>query len=254
VARLEVDMIVRETRFYRLAEVFFDEEPGSVEADIVEYFQRPTPLSGVDCREFYTPHLDLTRSLEDLRADLSRSFRLAINRAQREGCLIETWNRPDEGVVDDFLAFFDRFAAGKGLAPASAERLHALRRSAQLDLSAVSRDRERLVWHAYLRACNRSRLLHSASLFREATTADVRNQIGRANRLLHWDDLVRFKEAGVQILDLGGWYQGHDDEELLRVNRFKEGMGGYVVREFHCVRAASPRGHALLLLRRLRRR
>ena len=159
-----------------------------------------------------------------------------------------------EGPVDDFIEFFDRFASVKGLPPAPAERLHTLAAAGALDLTKVTRHDEALVWHAYLRAGNRARLLHSASLYREQGDTVTRNLIGRANRYLHWHDLLRYKDSAVRVFDFGGWYEGSDDEELLRINAFKEEFGGRVVREFHCAVPASVRGRIVLFARRHRNR
>jgi hypothetical protein len=249
-----VDMIVRQTRFYRLAELFFDEEPNDADADVIEHFQRSRPIPGVRSKDFYTIHIDLTRDAQVLFADLSKTCRYKVRRADREELKQEAHMSAHGELVDDFIAFFDRFASGKGLPPAPAERLHTLAQAGLLDLSTVSRDDDALVWHAYLRAGNRARLLHSASTFREYNDTATRNMIGRANRYLHWHDLVRYKDAGIPLFDFGGWYHGHDDEGLLRINAFKEEFGGHVVPEFHCAVSASIRGRMVLCARRLRHR
>ncbi len=250
-------MIVRQTRFYRLAEVFFDEEADQADeadVDVIEYFQRPTPVRGARCTDFSTIHIDLTRDESAIFADLSKTCRYNIHRAERDELKEEAWTSARYGLVDDLIAFFDRFASGKGIPPAPAERLHTLASAGFLDLSMVSRHDEALVWHAYLRTDTRARQLHSASLFREHDDTRTRNLIGRANRYLHWHDILRYKEAGVVIFDFGGWYHGQNDEELLRINAFKEEFGGRVVPEFHCAVPASVRGRMVLFARRLRDR
>jgi hypothetical protein len=247
-------MIVRETHFYRLAEVFFDEEPASPRVDIIEHFQRSRPIPGARSKDFYTIHLDLTRDPNSLLSEFSETCRYQIRRAERDELKQEAWMSARGDVVEDFIVFFDRFARGKGLPPAPAERLHTLARAGVLDLSAVSRDDDALVWHAYLRAGNRARLLHSASLFREHDDTGTRSLIGRANRYLHWHDLLRYQDAGIPLFDFGGWYSGQDDEELLRINAFKESFGGRVVPEFHCAVPTSVRGRMVLCARRLRNR
>jgi hypothetical protein len=250
-------MIVRQTRFYSLAEVFFDEEAdqaADADVDVIEYFQRPAPVQGARCADFSTIHIDLTRDESALFADLSRTCRYNIHRAERDELKEEAWTSARGELVDDLVAFFDRFASGKRLPPAPAERLHTLAAAGCLDLSMVSRNDKALVWHAYLRTDTRARLLHSASLFREHDDTRTRNRIGRANRYLHWHDILRFKEAGVPLFDFGGWYHGRDNEELLRINAFKEEFGGRVVPEFHCAVPASARGRMVLFARRLRDR
>ena len=247
-------MIVRPTRFYRLAEIFFDEEPSLPDADVVEYIQRPLPMPGTRCREFSTLHLDLTRDESTLLAGLSRNCRAALRRAPRDEIADEVWSPASSRALQEFIDFFNRFAGGKGLAPAPADRLSAFHASSALDLSVATQDGRPLVWHAYLRTPDRVLLLHSASLFRESSDSKVRNLIGRANRVLHWRDIVRYKEAGLPLLDFGGWYPGTEDQQLLGVNRFKAEFGATLVREYHCEVAASNRGRLVLLARRLRRR
>jgi len=247
-------MIVRKTRFYSFAEFFFDEEPPSPHVDIIEHFQRSRPIPGVRCSDFWTIHVDLGRDARALFADMSKTCRYKVGRAERDELKEEAWMSARGELLDDFITFFDRFASGKGLPLAPAERLRALAKAGVLDLSEVTRCDEVLVWHAYLRAGNRVRLLHSASLFRDHSDPAIRNLIGRANRYLHWRDLLRYKEAEIPLFDFGGWYNGRDNDELLRINAFKEEFGGRIVREFHCAVPVSVRGRLVLHARRLRTR
>ena len=60
------------------------------------------------------------------------------------------------------------------------------------------------MWHAYHRNTERVTLLYSASFFRNS---DLRTQVGRANRLHHWLDMLRYKNAGIATYDFGGWYE-----------------------------------------------
>jgi hypothetical protein len=74
-------------------------------------------------------------------------------------------------------------------------------------------------------AGHRCRLLFSASHFRGQGETALRSLIGRANRLLHWRDLVAFKQQGFNCYDWGGWHAG-TEEVLVRINQFKESFGG----------------------------
>jgi hypothetical protein len=66
--------------------------------------------------------------------------------------------------------------------------------------------------------------------------------IGRANRLHHWSDMLRFRGEGFGIYDFGGWYAGTQDETLLRINRFKERFGGELVVQYNCDQAITWKG------------
>ena len=83
------------------------------------------------------------------------------------------------------------------------------------------------------RAEGRARLFQSASSFRELDSSSMRSLTGRANRFQHWHDMLRFKEGGVVSYDFGGWYEGREDQERLRINSFKEEFGGQVVKAFN---------------------
>jgi hypothetical protein len=249
-----MDMIVRQTRFSRLAEFFFDEESEPPDVDIIEHFQRSRPIPGARCRDSYTHHLDLRQDPQTLFSAFSPTCQYQIRRAERDELKEEAWMSARDELVDDFIAFFDRCARGKGLPLAPAKRLRTLTKAGVLDLSTVTRHDDPLVWHAYFRAGNRVRLLHSASLLRAHNDTATPNMIGRANRYLHWYDILRYQDAGISLFDFGGWYSGRDDDELLRTNAFKESFGGRVVHEFHCAVPTSIRGRVALFARRLRNR
>jgi hypothetical protein len=57
--------------------------------------------------------------------------------------------------------------------------------------------------HLYIadRAVGRAHLIRSASLFRETRHAE-RQKIGRANRLLHFHDILLFQQRGLGLYDL----------------------------------------------------
>jgi lipid II:glycine glycyltransferase (peptidoglycan interpeptide bridge formation enzyme) len=86
----------------------------------------------------------------------------------------------------------------------------------------------------YYRGADRVSLLHSASVLPSESDADLRAIIGRANRRLHWEDMVFFRSEGVATYDLGGWYIGQRDQRKLGINIFKEQFGGRVVQEYNC--------------------
>src|SRR5207248_11358771 len=95
--------------------------------------------------------------------------------------------------------------------------------------------------HVYVadRGVGRVRLIRSASLFRE-TGHDERQKVARANRLLHFHDILLFRNQGFGLYDLGGY---HPDTapllpELTRINEFKESFGGQLRQEANYLSAA----------------
>jgi lipid II:glycine glycyltransferase (peptidoglycan interpeptide bridge formation enzyme) len=70
------------------------------------------------------------------------------------------------------------------------------------------------------------------------------------NRCLHWNDMRWFKREGIPTYDLGGWYNGIQDEEKLRINKFKEEFGGTIVKNYNCVQGVTLKGKVALLINR----
>jgi hypothetical protein len=248
--------MVRLTRgTVRIGEVWYDEEP-EADIDVVRHRQRTRPVVGARCSEFQTPFIDLTRSEDALFADIKSDARTKIRRAtakDRVTC------RAFEGAAASrtdatFVTFFNEFARGKGLGTITAALLGAYAEAGVLDLScaSVEGDEAQLVWHAHYRSATHARLLHSASLYRASSDPGFRNLVGRANRLLHWADVRRFKAGGLRVYDFGGWYGGDSDAEKLSINRFKAEFGGRIVQTFDCERGVSPRGVLFVEAKRLR--
>ncbi|BBA34836.1 uncharacterized protein sS8_2891 [Methylocaldum marinum] len=229
-------MITYQGRWLKSGEVWFDDKPVHKEVDILTYIQCDNPVNGADCRPFHTLLIDLSPSATELLATLSENTRYKIRRgAEKDGVKYRGWNSSPPEVMAAFSEFYDRFASQKGLGQLNRVYLNALEAAGVLDISCVTDKEGRdLVWHVHYRNRHRARLLYSASLFREVENSALRNLIGRANRYHHWQDMLRFKQAGIRVYDFGGWYQGTTDTEKLGINRFKAEFGGTVVTNYNC--------------------
>jgi hypothetical protein len=229
----------------RVAEIWFDEEANGVQADVVRRMQHSTPVTEGRCTPFHTILLDLKDDPDRLLARMKRETRYEIRRAaDKDGLTYEKWIAADAEPLAQFLSFY-REAAVQGNLPKLGDlRLRKLREAGALSLSLVRGEAgDPLVWHAYYRAERRVRLLHSASLGRILGTAQA-SLLGRANRYLHWQDMLTFKAHGVQMYDFGGWYEGDSDPKRLSINKFKEGFGGEPVLNFNCLQGLNRFGKA----------
>src|SRR5205807_10670344 len=130
-------------------------------------------------------------------------------------------------LVSTFADYYDDFARTKALRRVFRPRLDALAENRMLMLSRVTHEgMPTLVWHAYAAASGHVLLMHSASLFRSYADSSDRNLIGRANRYLHWHDLLWCKAAGYESYDLGGIHLGGEDPEASRITASKLAFGG----------------------------
>jgi hypothetical protein len=241
-------MYVYRSRFLLRGEVWYAGEPDDSAVDWVVYHQRPSPVPRARWKYFYTRLINLNQTPEALLGQMSSSTAYKIRRARdRDGVGCHGCDTSKPEVIDEFEQVYNRFAAGKGLPSLDPAELNLLAKAGALEIS-VARDGQGnpLVYHAYYRDSSRSRLLHSASHYREIDDSSVRNTIGRANRYLFWWDMLRHREQGLKTFDFGGWYPGNEDAGLLEVNRFKEGFGGRVVREYNCEQIRSLKGWVVL--------
>jgi hypothetical protein len=151
--------------------------------------------------------------------------------------------------LEEFFEFFDLFARQKSLPPCDRPWLSAAHRAGRLTLTAVSLPREApLVWHAYIHCGQAVWLHHSVSCFREKD-GGTRALTGRANRWLHWQDILSFKRMGVKRYDLGGLFQDESAPEQEGINRFKKSFGGRVERQFNGTVPLTLKGRLYLRLR-----
>lgn len=222
-------MILYEKSSVRIAEVHFDATGAPQDADVVRYQWQFRPVPGTHSFVSHTVCLDLTQEPETLLKRMRKQTRYEIRRAEKENLSIDIDDRPSSEKLRQYYTYFDAFATKKGIPVANRARLESMRLSGQLVLSrALDETGQTLVWQSALRTPTRLRSLTAASI---RHTGDG-NLVGRANRYLHWREINRFRELGIETYDLGGWYVGDADEEKLSINLFKEGFAGEV-RELH---------------------
>jgi hypothetical protein len=247
-------MVIYKQRFITVAECWYTVPSLSCRADILHYLQLESPLEGSQQREFKTIWIDLTKSEDDLFSAMKPNTRTRIRRASRGKLVYQFWHLDATAQLHTFYDFFEQHAIDRRWRQEMLRWTCAHAEHGSLDLSKISDAEGRiLVWHAYYRDQQHARLKYSVSLSR-TSNPDLRSAIGRANRYHTWQDIQRFKGAGVSVYDFGGWYSGNDDAKLLGVNRFKEEFGGRVVTTFHCSRALTAKGRLYLCAADIRAR
>jgi hypothetical protein len=247
--------MILSTRFaVRIVDAYFDEPvPVGIRADVIRCNQFTKPVPQSSCAPFSTIVLDLSLPVDGLFSKLKTDTRYKIRRAsERDGLLYEWSTGADAAQVARFADYFDECASLKGMAKTSRERLMILARHRALAFSCIlSGSRAILAANCYIATSARMRILHTAAAFRSYEDSACRNMIGRANRYLFWRDILRLREAGVEIFDFGGWYAADSDADRLRINRFKEEFGGEVRHEWNCQQAMTVKGWlALAALKR----
>jgi hypothetical protein len=227
-------MIIYQSRFLTRGEVWFDNGPSSERVDWVLYHQRSQPGTKGSWRPFYTRVIELSQPADSLLAQMDGFTGADIKRAgKKDQTICKRIETSDPEALGEFANFYDRFAAIKHLGPADRHWLERTARAGRLDLwAADSPEGHRHAYHVFYKDQPRVRSLLAASFYAEASSKEAQRKIGRANRLLIWECIRHYQTAGVKIFDLGGWYNGTTDTALLGINKFKEGFGGKVIREY----------------------
>src|SRR5262249_51845977 len=148
---------------------------------------------------------DLTGDADAIAADFDTTCRYQIRRAGKaDGLAIEYIDEP-ENRLEEFRAFYDAFAMQKSIWLADMEWLVAGSRARQLALTMASRAGEPLVWHAYVLCGASAGLQYTCSCYR-GRDRDYRSRVARANRWLHWRDMLELKARGIERYDWGGLF------------------------------------------------
>lgn len=230
-------------------EVWFDEQPASdCGVDIVQYRFRDAPVAGARTTPLLSLVTDLSPGPEAISAQFGNDCRYKVRRAEtKDGLRMEFITDP-ESRLQEFGEFFDAFARQKSHQACDRHWLRAACEFRHLALSTASQGGEALVWHAYVTHGATAGLQYTGSCFRDRDN-DYRALVGRANRWLHWNDMLRLKEAGITRYDWGGLFEDESTAERAGINRFKRDFGGQRVRVYECTAASSVRGRIYLPLR-----
>jgi hypothetical protein len=225
-----------------------DEQPAGAAVDIVLYRQRRTPVPGARSTPLLSLVIDLTSPASALVEQFGKNCRYKIRRADtKDGLRMELISKPEKRL-DEFCDFYDAFAGQKSVEPANRQWLEAACGSGRLLLTSVFRGTEALAWHAYLITGTSAWLQYTGSCYRDRTN-EYRAAVGRANRWLHWQEMLRFKEIGMTRYDWGGLFEDESTPERSGINRFKKEFGGRPVRTYDCVLPVTLKGRLWLPLR-----
>jgi len=213
--------------------IWFAEKPSFFDGSVfLEYRQvRSTAeYQGFMRSPFHTIHISLDGDDASILASFSKGTRYEVNRAMRDGVFFSSDVRQD-----DFVRFYNEFALLKSRKCLAPEELDLM--GAHLSVTSAGYGDEVLVMHCYLldMQLRKVRLLYSASHFRAFGDSAERNLVARANRMLHYKDMLYYRERGYSCYDLGGISLEQNDQEKAHIANFKAGFGGCIVEESHYI-------------------
>ncbi|ULQ57949.1 peptidoglycan bridge formation glycyltransferase FemA/FemB family protein [Flavihumibacter rivuli] len=170
----------------------------------------------------HTLEIDLRQPVETLHGSFQKSYRQQIRQSEEEG--ITCYFSDD---IPFFVDFFNQFAKVKNIHTVTVERMMEMKPF--LKLSFAEYQGTVLAVHSYLvdEDTKIVRTFHSAT--RRLEDNIERNRVGKANKYLHYKDMIAFKEMGIETYDFGGIAKDTEQKDLKGINEFKMGFGGEVV-------------------------
>ncbi len=216
--------------FFTVNDRFMSKEH-NLDADINYFIQCPVN-SDNKLNEFYTLLIDLRETKEEIWKKIYHRTRSEINSFINNQTFeqVVLFHLSDRDLTA-FIELFDKFAAVRDIRRAEAFRLKAYNDSGILAVSYIKQNGAYLCINFYRLTKQRATNLYSFTL-KHSSSSFNNSQYGRAHKALHWMDIVRFKEEGVEHYDFCGWYDGKDDQALLNINKFKEQFTSNKVKEY----------------------
>jgi hypothetical protein len=191
--------------------------------------------------------VDLESESTDIYSSFNRQNKQKIKRAEREGYHHEVLLSPNDNEVQTYIDFFQAFASWKGIQMLPEDRFKKAAEAGVISITWMRDDHlNPLCGHAYLHDGNSVIMIHSAS-HRDGKDSSLRNTIGRANRLLHWKNILFYRDNGIKWYDFSGIFIDPTEQQEKNINEFKRGFGGQEVNELKIFQAHSIKGQLLLL-------
>ncbi|MEH7073446.1 peptidoglycan bridge formation glycyltransferase FemA/FemB family protein [Neobacillus drentensis] len=244
--------------FFTINEIYGNVESSEKlqKADVHAFFQQPGLIHSSKRntlhKETRTLCIDLHKSEEQLRTELNKSTRYQINKADRDHLTIRVVTNPNTNDLEDFKRFFNVYAKEKGIELFQDERINGMAGNGKLYITYVfHKNGDLLAGHLYMADGNRAGMFYSGSI--RLTNTDIpKNDVGRANRYLHWHDILYFKKENYHLYDFYGISLDENNKDQQNINQFKRSFGGEEVTEYRSFIPQTLKGSLFVLLLKIK--
>jgi hypothetical protein len=177
-----------------------------------------------------TIQINLQNDLESIWNAFSKQTKNYIRQAERNGLTVDF-----NCGIEEFVTFFNKFARRKGISAMSRSDFDNINQN--YTLTKIRIGSEVVAMHFYLLDPETGMV----QLFRSASGRYFidhikKNEIGAANKFMHYKAIEHFKSQGFHIYDFGGYSLPSDQDykKFTGVNQFKKNFGGeeVVYRDF----------------------
>jgi lipid II:glycine glycyltransferase (peptidoglycan interpeptide bridge formation enzyme) len=247
-----------EFNLFKLDRVWFPlnfDDVGS-NSDLIRYLRVLSPkinkkniITDLD----YTILTDLRESEDSLLSKIKKNVAYEIKRAKNENIKISRFFSKDllehNDILNDFELVYFEFSKLIGLNEVEkAYDKPTINSYIENDcfLLTCAEYENGKVYHAYVCDDKNTVLIFSASDFRSGNVDKA--LAGRANKLLHWNDILYFKENGLFLYD---WGNISSIDNPNGIDRFKMSFGGTPTKIYNIFVANSFFGHLLICGKKL---
>jgi len=194
--------------------------------------------------------IDLEKEETEIFTEFHRHNKQEIKRAEKEVLHHEVLLFPNTSEVQSFIDFFQTFAEWKSIPLLPEDRFRKAVEAGVLSITWIRDELQNpLCGHAYLHDDNRVIMINSAS-HRVSKDSPTRRLISRANRLLHWQNILFYRSIGVKWYDFSGIFLDESNQKERNINDFKRSFGGKEVDEVKIFQSYSLKGKLALLYMR----
>ncbi len=192
---------------------------------------------------------DLKYDEEELFKNISsKTFKYDIKRSYKDNTSIRFYANIEiinNGMVEPFLECCKEMYRKKNIDLFLSK--HVIEKYIEnkcLFMSVASINGAASVFHTYIDCEKSVRLWHSCSAFRD--NKGLATIIGRANKRLHWEDMLFFKGQSYSEYDWGGVFEFDSDNGI---DKFKSAFGGERKDYYNATVGLTLKGKAYLLLK-----
>ncbi|RDU36038.1 hypothetical protein DRW41_15740 [Neobacillus piezotolerans] len=236
----------------QIQQIYFPKEPDfhvRPSTDLVGITQSIVPIEGL--KPIETLQQDLSKREEALFGEISKSARQQIKQAGKTSGLFTFINvNPSDEDITVFQEFYNKAADRKHTDRCTdfhVEKLKLLRDQKALVMTKIEGEGEgALCYRVYAADGERAMPFYSASHFRLTGDSQFRRLVGKAHRLLKWENILWFKNNGYLIYDSGGLTPDPN------VRNFKLEFGGTIKTEYSGYLPYSTAGKLVLKVRNLK--
>ena len=231
--------IVEKSNFYKTNYIWFADDVNDININVdinrLIIYGTKTKIERINnnkciCTKQETLITDLTKPTDELWGLLSKSLKHEINRSQRDSLIIKHFvgNEISYKILQEFNKCYHEMYCEKGIddvfLPINELIMYANNNNLMISIALLNNIP--VVYHSYVIDDEHSRSFQSCSNFR-IMGKDYRRAVGRANKFLHWNDILFLKEKGILEYDWGGVHSyktpnGIDEFKISFNGKYKE--------------------------------